>query len=146
MEGRRAVLQLSPEFVQAFTSLKPTNMGFAKSQARTTQVSRLSARPLAAFARELADSGASSSTSAQRRNSMCSTGSPTERHCLHSASSFERTGRDERKAGEKENTWREGGVGVGKEGGTSSVEAGCNGYRGIIYSMDSIICQHYSRN
>ena len=56
-------------------------------QARTTQVSRLSQSPCAALASVLADSGASTSASAQRRSSMCSTSSPTRCHCRHSAAS-----------------------------------------------------------
>ena len=49
--------------------------GRAGSQARQTQVRQVSARPFASFASVLASSGATSNSSAQRRRSMCSTGS-----------------------------------------------------------------------
>mmetsp|Transcript_18570 Transcript_18570/g.35387 ORF Transcript_18570/g.35387 Transcript_18570/m.35387 type:complete len:240 (+) Transcript_18570:657-1376(+) len=58
-----------------------------KSHARTTQVSRLSQMPFAIFAKVFAESGAMTSISAQRRRSMCMTGSPTVFHLCHSSSS-----------------------------------------------------------
>ena len=42
---------------------------------------------MANLARLLAEAGATTPTSAHRRSSMCSTGSPTRRHALHSSSS-----------------------------------------------------------
>lgn len=69
-----------------------TTSGLLNSQARTTHVSRLSHKPFATLARLLAESGAISSRSAQRRSSMCSTGSPTACQDRHSSSSCQAGG------------------------------------------------------
>lgn len=52
----------------------------------TTQVKRLSQNPWAIFASVLADSGAMRRQSAQRRSSICRTGSPTSFQACHSSS------------------------------------------------------------
>ena len=64
-----------------------TTTGRLKSQARAMQVTRLSARPWASLARVFALRGAMTSTSAQRRSVMCSTGSPLAVQTDHSSSS-----------------------------------------------------------
>ena len=45
------------------------------------------------------ESGAMTNASAQRRSSMCTTGSPTARHCRHSSSSPAQHGAERRRAG-----------------------------------------------
>eukprot|EP00796_Vickermania_ingenoplastis_P005900 gene5900-gene4298 len=57
------------------------------SHARMTHVTRLSHKPPAILAREFASSGATSTTSAHRRSSMCTTASLTTSHWRHSSSS-----------------------------------------------------------
>ena len=59
--------------------------GLSKSHARTTELTTSSHRPPRNLANECADSGATSIISAQFLKSMCMTGSPKVRHCLHSS-------------------------------------------------------------
>mmetsp|Transcript_32436 Transcript_32436/g.100336 ORF Transcript_32436/g.100336 Transcript_32436/m.100336 type:complete len:222 (+) Transcript_32436:99-764(+) len=64
-----------------------TTHGFASHcHARRTQVTRLSHIPWTTFASVFAERGATTTTSAHERRSMCNTGSPTARHCHSSAS------------------------------------------------------------
>jgi hypothetical protein len=67
--------------------LRRTRRGLLQSHARATHVTRLSHSPCESLASVFADSGANTSTSAQRRSSMCNTGSPTARQAAHSSSS-----------------------------------------------------------
>ena len=64
-----------------------TRMGFLKSQALITELSKLSAKPLASLAKVLAERGAITARSAQLRSWMWRTGSPRHFHELHSSSS-----------------------------------------------------------
>lgn len=62
--------------------------GLLRSQARMTQVSKLSQMPLATFPRVLASRGATSMRSAHLRRSMWRTGSDRHFHISHSSASL----------------------------------------------------------